>query len=47
VREELAEPEFTLEEPAEGPGAAGRADAGSVGLDVRLAVSDGVVFPVT
>jgi len=46
VREELAEPEFTLEEPAEEPGAAGWADAGRVGLGVRLAVADGVAFPV-
>jgi hypothetical protein len=46
VPEELAEPEFALEEPEEGPGAAGRADTDGAGLDVGVAAPDGAVFPV-
>jgi hypothetical protein len=42
----LAESEFALGEPAEEPGAAGRADADGAGLDVRAAVPDGAGFPV-
>jgi hypothetical protein len=46
VPEELPEPEFALEEPEEGPGAAGRADTDGAGLDVGVAAPDGAVFPV-
>jgi hypothetical protein len=45
VPEGLAEPESALGEPAEEPGAAGRADTDGVGLDVRAAVPDGAGFP--
>jgi hypothetical protein len=47
VPEELAEPEFALEEPEEVPGAAGRADADGPGWDVGVAVGECAVFPVT
>jgi hypothetical protein len=46
VPEELAEPEFAFEEPAEEPGAAGRADADGADWDVGVAVGGCAVFPV-